>query len=346
MSKLYNKKQIDDVAKVIANGGVVAFATETVYGLAVIFDSKEAFSRLVNVKGRSPDKPFSMMVSDISDIYKYAQPNNDTQKLIYRFMPGEVTLIMDTLPSLPEWVSLKTNHVGIRIPNDDYVRALIRKVGKPLLVTSANRSGKPPLINYEDVVKEFNNDVDAIVEGKCVSSLPSTVIDTCGTIKVLRVGSISEKQVMDSLEEKHMKIVVGCDHGGLELKNAIKEHLEKLGHEVKDVGTYTKDSVHYPLFAVAAAKVVANKEADFGILVCTSGEGISIAANKVRGIRCGIGYNDDVARLMRQHNNANMIAFGQAFMPTEDVLRRVDIFLKTPFEGGRHEVRVEMIDKI
>ena len=140
------------------------------------------------------------------------------------------------------------------------------------------------------------------------------------------------------------KVVVGSDHGGIEYKNAIKEHLQKEGYEVIDVGTYTKDSCHYPLFGIEAAKKVASKECDFGVVVCTSGEGISIAANKIKGIRCGIAYNDEVARLMRQHNNANMISFGQAFMNLDDVLKRVDIFLNTEFEGGRHQTRVEMIE--
>ena len=143
-----------------------------------------------------------------------------------------------------------------------------------------------------------------------------------------------------------MRIAVGSDHGGLEYKNAIKEHLEKLGHEVKDVGTYTKDSCHYPVYGEAVARKVASKECDFGVVVCTSGEGIAIAANKVPGVRCGIAYNDDVARLMRQHNDANVIAFGQEFMELDDVLRRVDIFLSTEFEGGRHQTRVDLINNI
>ena len=143
-----------------------------------------------------------------------------------------------------------------------------------------------------------------------------------------------------------MKIAVGSDHGGLEYKNAIKEHLEKQGHEVIDVGTYTKDSCHYPLFGAEVARKVASKECEFGVVVCTSGEGISMAANKIKGVRCGIAYNDDVARLMRQHNDANVISFGQAFMNLDDVLRRVDIFLSTEFEGGRHQTRVDLINDL
>ena len=143
-----------------------------------------------------------------------------------------------------------------------------------------------------------------------------------------------------------MKISLGCDHGGLEYKTAIKEHLEKLGHEVMDVGTFNRDSCHYPEFAKKAALLVSEGTCDFGVLVCTSGEGVCITANKVKGIRCGIGYNDEVSKLMRQHNDANMIAFGQKFMNLEDVIRRVDTFLNTEFEGGRHLTRVNLIKEI
>lgn len=143
-----------------------------------------------------------------------------------------------------------------------------------------------------------------------------------------------------------MKIAVGSDHGGLEYKNQIAKHLKELGHEVIDVGTYSLDSCHYPLFGAEVARKVSSGECKFGVVVCTSGEGIAMAANKIKGVRCGIAYNDEVARLMRQHNDANVIAFGQKFMVLEDVLRRVDIFLATEFEGGRHQTRVDMISEL
>ena len=143
-----------------------------------------------------------------------------------------------------------------------------------------------------------------------------------------------------------MKIVIGSDHAGYKQKEVIKNHLIELGHEVYDVGTYSLDSCDYPIFGIAAAKEVSKGKADYGILVCSSGEGIMMSANKVKGIRAGLAYNDDVARLMREHNNANMIAFGASFMKDEDVLRRVDIFLNTEFAGGRHERRVNEIIEI
>lgn len=139
-----------------------------------------------------------------------------------------------------------------------------------------------------------------------------------------------------------LKISIGSDHGGFAYKEAIKEHL-KGKYEVIDVGTHDENSCHYPEFGIKAAHLVGSGECAFGILVCTSGEGIMMSANKVKGVRCGIGYNDEVSALMRMHNDANMIAFGQKFMALEDVLRRVDIFLSTEFEGGRHATRVQMI---
>ena len=143
-----------------------------------------------------------------------------------------------------------------------------------------------------------------------------------------------------------MKIAIGSDHGGFLQKEEVIKHLKDNGYEVVDVGTNSLDSCHYPIFGAEVGKLVASKKCDFGIVICTSGEGIAIAANKIKGIRCGIAYNDEVAKLMRQHNDANVISFGAKFMETKDVIRRVDIFLTTPFEGGRHQDRVKIISNL
>ena len=141
-------------------------------------------------------------------------------------------------------------------------------------------------------------------------------------------------------------IVVGSDHGGFEAKAEIVKHLNDCGYKVIDVGTNSKESCHYPVYAIEAAKRVASGEAKFGILICTSGEGMVITANKIKGVRCGLGFNDEVSALMRQHNDANMIAFSQRFTDIKDIIKRVDIFLSTDFEGGRHQIRVDLIKEI
>jgi len=142
-----------------------------------------------------------------------------------------------------------------------------------------------------------------------------------------------------------MKIAIGCDHGGYELKEQLRRYLSNNGHEVIDCGTDSVESVHYPVFAKMVAKKVLNGEAERGIVVCTTGEGVSIAANRYKGVRCGIAYNDEVARLMRAHNNANVLAFGARFTALEDAIKRTEIFLNTNFEGGRHQTRIEMLDE-
>ena len=140
-----------------------------------------------------------------------------------------------------------------------------------------------------------------------------------------------------------MIISIGSDHAGYEYKEIIKKHLIDKGYEVFDAGAFGKDSVHYPEFAIKAAEAVRDGKASFGFVVCSSGEGVSMAANKVKGIRCGVGYNDHVSEYARRHNNANMLSFGQDQMAIEDILRRVDLFLATEFEGGRHDIRVQQI---
>ncbi len=143
-----------------------------------------------------------------------------------------------------------------------------------------------------------------------------------------------------------LRIAIGSDHGGYDQKEEVKAYLKEKGYEVTDVGTDSHESCHYPIFGAEVAKLVAEKQCDFGVVICTSGEGICMAANKIKGVRCGIGYNDEVSKLMRQHNDANVISFGAKFMDTKDVIRRIDLFLNTPFEGGRHQTRVDLISNL
>ena len=141
-----------------------------------------------------------------------------------------------------------------------------------------------------------------------------------------------------------MKIAVACDHGGLNLKKAMIAYVEKLGHTVVDFGTNTTDSCDYPDFAAAAAEAVASGECERGILVCSSGIGVSIVANKVPGIRCAHCHDTYCAKYTRLHNDAIMIAFGEKVLGEGMMQEIVSLFLNTEFEGGeRHERRVAKI---
>ena len=138
------------------------------------------------------------------------------------------------------------------------------------------------------------------------------------------------------------KIVIACDHAGFDYKEIIKKHLET-HYEVKDFGTFSKDSVDYPDFVHPSANAVESGECDFGILICGSGQGVAITANKHQQIRCALCWMPELAELARKHNNANMIALPARFIASELAVDIVDKFLGTDFEGGRHENRVAKI---
>ena len=141
-----------------------------------------------------------------------------------------------------------------------------------------------------------------------------------------------------------MKISIGCDHGALALKNRVDEHLRSRGFEVLDFGTHTLDSCDYPDFAAAAARAVASGECDKGIVLCTTGIGVSIAANKIDGVRCALLSDSMTARLTREHNDTNMMALGAGVVGEMLALQIVDIWLDTPFsEGPRHQRRIDKL---
>jgi len=140
-----------------------------------------------------------------------------------------------------------------------------------------------------------------------------------------------------------MKIAIGADHAGFELKNQLRDALRGQGHELEDLGTNSKESTDYPDYAAAVSRKVAAGEAERGVLCCSSGVGVSITANKVHGIRAALGVHEEEVRFARLHNNVNVITFGQRFTAFQHALDMVKVFLETPFEGGRHGRRVDKI---
>lgn len=144
-----------------------------------------------------------------------------------------------------------------------------------------------------------------------------------------------------------MRIIIGADHGGFEIKGKLAESLKKQGHEVKDAGTFTAESCDYPEIGAKVAEGVSNKKFDRGILICKSGIGLSIVANKFRGVRAALCHNAEQAKLSRQHNDANVLVLGAEQVTEKEIVEVIKTWLTTPFEsGGRHERRVRQIDEI
>ena len=143
-----------------------------------------------------------------------------------------------------------------------------------------------------------------------------------------------------------MKVALACDHGGFALKEELMTLLQEKGYECRDFGCYSTESCDYPVFGEAAARAVASGECEMGIVLCTTGIGISIAANKVKGIRCAHCADALEAQLCRMHNNANMMAIGAGFTGPRLAKEMAEVFLATEFEGGRHARRVALLDAI
>lgn len=200
--KILRQTQINEAAEILRNGGLIGFPTETVFGLGVIFDNKDAYSRLINVKRRPPEKPFTLMLADPKDVKKYAELNEVSKKLVKAFMPGQFTLITKAKSGLPSWCVSKEGNIGIRIADYQMVRDLIRLTGKPLLVPSANKSGEPPANTTKEVEIIFKDELDAIVEGETTSKTPSTIVMVNDEYTdVIRDGVITIDEIRKVIKE-------------------------------------------------------------------------------------------------------------------------------------------------
>jgi L-threonylcarbamoyladenylate synthase len=191
------EKDIEISAKVLQNGEILAFPTETVYGVGVVYDNENAFKKLVNLKKRPPNKPFALMCSSMKQAFEYIDVSKKAKAVMDKFLPGELTVLVHAKKDLPEWVTLGTGIIGIRVPDSPFVDGLIEKVGKPCLVTSANRSGEPTSRFYDEVLKIFDNEVGGIVKGECCSLTPTTIVNLTkdDEISLVREGPIPFEQI-------------------------------------------------------------------------------------------------------------------------------------------------------
>lgn len=194
---------IEQAAKLLKEEQVIGFPTETVYGLGILYDSPLAFSRLVEVKERPENKPFTVMCGNKDQIREVAYVNAKIEKLMDTFMPGAITLLLKKKEHLPYFVTLESEFVGVRIPDHPLVLSLLEKVGKPLLVPSANKSGKPPLSTYEEVKNVFNHEIAAFFLENSGGQKPSTIVKIDGdSLTLIREGSLSFEKIKEVWEEK------------------------------------------------------------------------------------------------------------------------------------------------
>lgn len=202
MKENYIGKDLNLAAQKLLYGGVVAFPTETVMGLGVIYDNFDAYNRLNKIKGRPENKPYTMMLASVNDIEKYAYIDDKAKKVIDAFMPGPLTILLNVKDTVPSWVHHNTGVIGVRVPDYPLLNELLNKVNKPLLVPSANPSNLPPALTVEKVSIYFNETLDYIIDNDSLEQLPSTIVDLSGDhLKILREGQIKKENILKILGE-------------------------------------------------------------------------------------------------------------------------------------------------
>lgn len=197
---MINYKKVVDL---LNNHKIVIFPTETVYGMAIYYDDEIAYNNLINLKKRSFDKPISIMVRSSFNLDDYFIISDKARRIINKFLPGPLTIILKLKTSFPYQSHLGIGNVGIRIPKDKKLQKLLNKVNKPLQVTSCNISNNKPCCSYKEANNLFgtNNEVGMIIKGKSKSNIPTTVVDlTTQDIKILREGEITKEMIMEVIK--------------------------------------------------------------------------------------------------------------------------------------------------
>jgi len=195
-TEIIQKDNLDRVVELLNAGEVVAIPTDTVFGVAVRYDNREAINKLKEAKGRDENKPFPMMLANLEQIEQVAEINDKYKKIVDTFMPGALTIVLNKKPSIPDYVTNGKETIAIRIPDDEIMLEVLRKINKPLLVTSANISGNESAKTSMEVFAQLDRKIAGVVIGESGSSMASTIIDlTTDEYKILREGSISLEQI-------------------------------------------------------------------------------------------------------------------------------------------------------
>lgn len=199
----YLNSQIDIVTQAIIDGKVIAFPTDTVYGLGVRYDNEDALNRLKQAKIRPESKPIPMMVSDLSQIEEVAYVNATAKLLIQKFMPGAFTIVLKKKEEIADYVTNGLATIAIRMPDDEFVLEIMNRLGKAMLVSSANISAEHSCRNGEEVLEQLDGRIDGIVMGESKSEIASTIVDaTSEEVKILREGPITKEMINKILEER------------------------------------------------------------------------------------------------------------------------------------------------
>ena len=340
--------KLEDIIKLdkeILKNKIIVFPTDTVYGVGCLYNDIEAYKKIYELKKRSFDKPLAVLISKMDHLQLFNEELDSASKeLINKYWPGALTVILKKKKDSDAADLFNNQKIGLRMPNSRIALKLIDHFG-PLATTSVNISGEKELNSIEEIKAQFGDLIDYYIDDiEPMSKISSTVIELFdSSYRVLREGSIK----IINKGRNIMKVAVGSDHAGLALKRELIKIMEVNSITVIDYGTYSSDSCDYPDYAAKVAKEVISNNAEFGILICYTGIGMSIAANKFKGIRAALVNNVENAKLTREHNNANILCLGAKDVDAQTAIEIIKTFLTTPFSNGeRHQRRIDKITKL
>lgn len=359
----------------LRSGDLVVVPTDSVYAVVADAFAPAATGRLRVLKQRDRGVPLPVVVRSPRQVSGLVEHIPDAaERLMASYWPGPLTLVLPAAVGLSWDLGDTRGTVTLRMPAADLLLELVAEIG-PLACTAASRSGMAVADTAEGVRRALLADVALYVDGGRCSGPPSTVVDVTreGAV-VLRPGAIDARDVAlvaggavgwgrrpgDDADEQAthqpdpddegpappMRIAIGSDHAGYELKQHLVATLERLGHAVEDHGTDSTESVDYPPICATVGRAVVGGSADRGIVLGGSGQGEQIAANKVHGVRAALCHDLYTARMSREHNDANVLAMGGRIVAIGLADEIVALWLATDFEGGRHQRRIDQISGI
>jgi ribose 5-phosphate isomerase B len=326
----------------LRRGEVIAFPTETVYGVGMLAQGAEGVQPLRELKGRGEDKPFQLLAGNAKAVENLGlQLSARAEILVRRFWPGALTLVLS---------DGEGGTVGLRVPDHPWLLEMLRQLDMPLTATSANPAGCPPAKSAREAYEYFEGRLNLVIDGgEAREKQASTVVDVSGGgIVILREGAIVKTEILAAWENsmKTKTIAIGSDHAAYQTKEELESWLIIQGYSVKDFGTDNENSCDYPDIAHKVTRAVASGEIPRGLLLCGTGLGMSYVANRQPGVRASLCWSVEVARLAREHNDANILVLpgrAQTMDALEDILAA---WLETPFSGiDRHQRRIEKIDE-
>jgi tRNA threonylcarbamoyl adenosine modification protein (Sua5/YciO/YrdC/YwlC family) len=337
-------------------GEAVVFPTDTVYGLGVAVTASGNAHKVFKLKGRDREKPVAWLVESTEAIARYAADiSHKALDLAAAYLPGALTLVLKAGRDVPEGFAAADGTIALRVPDHPVALAVLAELRVPIAASSANLQGQPPALSVESLDAAIAAKAAVVVDAGAVPGVPSTILSCVGDDPtLLRAGAggpkeyraaSNERQRKDD-EESAMTISIASDHAGFEQKAALANHLRKHGHTVVDLGPYDSGRVDYPDVAQKVAQEVAASDGGIGVLVCGTGIGMAMAANKIAGARAANVTSPELAEMARRHNDANILTLSGRFVSLEENCRILDAFLAASFEGGRHTQRLNKLKQL